>query len=226
MSSFIVQYRRVMRVPSICLMLRGAAFPREYDMTPTSRARPLDAPLRRVLVGFACAALGAAGCARSEPEAYRGPGLREASLPPNDVAGAYRAALASAFSLDDPALWLLVDPLLLPRGAGLAGGDTMPPAIRSALQRHRLVKGTCQVPIEKARTPLVCRADRPGYVVRLSAPLALGAGHDSVQVHLVVQQYAVPRGPVAERLRFERAYHLVRRGPTWRAMREARLPQP
>jgi hypothetical protein len=179
---------------------------------------------RRVSICLACAGI-AFGCAR-EPEAYRGAGLRVDTLPLNDVVRVYRATLGASFRLDDPALSLLVDPVLLPRGEGLVGGDTMPPAVRTALQRHRLVKGTCQVPLERARTPLVCRADRPGYVVRLSAPFALHAGHDSVQVHLVVQQYAIPTGPAAERLRFERAYQLVRSGPTWHAVREARLPQP
>ena len=76
--------------------------------------------------------------------------------------------------------------------------------------------------------PLICRAERAGYVVRFSQPFALGAGggHDSAQVHLVVQQFAIPNGPMAERLRFERAYHVARRGSTWHAVREARLPQP
>ena len=176
------------------------------------------------MIPIACAGM-ALGCPR-EPEAYRGRGLRVDTLPVNDVVRVYRAALGGSFSLDDPSLSLLVDPVLLPRGMGLAGGDTMPPAVRAALERHRLVKGTCRVPLERTPTPLVCRADRPGYVVRLSAPFALGAGHDSVQVHLVVQQYAIPKGPVAQRLRFERAYQLVRSGPTWRAVGEARLPQP
>ena len=205
-------------------MLRGATCPREYEVTHTSCGRITKQLARRVLISLTCATMGFT-CAR-EPELYRGAGLRVDSLPPNDVVQVYRATLAAAFSLGDPALSLLVDPTLLPRAEGLVGGDTMPSAVRSALQRHRLVKGTCQVPLERTRTPLVCRADRPGYVVRLSSPFALGAGHDSVQVHLVVQQYAIPRGPVAERLRFERAYQLVRSGPTWRAMREARLPQP
>ena len=161
-----------------------------------------------------------------EREAYRGPGLLPATLSADDVAGAYRAALGSALPLGDPTLSLLVDPLFLPRNEGLAGGDSMPAAIRSALQRHRLVQGSCQVPVERNRTPLVCRASRPGYVVRFSAPLALATRNDSVQVHLVVQQYAIPKGPVAERLRFERAYQIVRRGRAWRAVGEARLPQP
>jgi hypothetical protein len=193
-------------------------------MTCASFVRVPKKPAWRLLLCLAWAGL-AAGCPR-EPEAYRGRGLRVDTLPVNDVVRVYRATLAGSFSLDDPALSLLVDPMLLPRGMGLAGGDSMPPAVRSALERHRLVKGTCQVPLQRTPTPLVCRAARPGYVVRLSAPFALGAGHDSVQVHLVVQQYAIPKGPVAQRLRFERAYQLVRSGPTWRAVGEARLPQP
>ncbi len=205
-------------------MLREAARLREYDMTRMPRGRIAKDLVRCALICLACGTMGFS-CAR-EAKVYRGPGLQVDSLPLNDMVQAYRATLAAAFELGDPALSLLVDPMLLPRGEGLGGGDTMPSAVRSALQRHRLVRGTCQLPVERTRTPLVCRADRPGYVVRLTAPLALGAGHDSVQVHLVVQQYAIPNGSVAQRLRFERAYHLVRRGPTWRAMREARLAQP
>jgi hypothetical protein len=181
--------------------------------------------VKRVLVWLACAA-GALGCAAREPEAYRGAGLRVDTLPVTDVVRVYRAALGATFTLGDPSLSLLVDPTLLPRSEGLAGGDIMPSAVRAALERDRLVKGTCQVPLQRTPTPLVCRANRPGYVVRLSAPFAVGAGHDSMQVHLVVQQYAIPGGPVAERLRFERAYRLVRSGSTWRAASEARLPQP
>jgi hypothetical protein len=195
-----------------------------YDMTPIRRARMRRELLPCVLICVACAAT-AFACAR-EPQAYRGARLHVDTLPLTDIVRVYHATLGAAFTLSDPSLALLVDPILLPRGEGLAGGDTMPSAVRSALERHRLVRGTCQVPLQRTRTPLVCRADRPGYVVRLSAPFALGPGHDSVQVHLVVQQYAIPRGPAAERLRFERAYQLVRSGPTWRAMREARLPQP
>ena len=205
-------------------MLRGAPRLREYEVTPRLCDRMAKDLVRYALIGLACGTM-AFSCAR-EPQAYRGPGLEVESLSADDVVAAYRATLAGAFNLGDPALSLLVDPMLLPRAKGLAGGDAMPSAVRSALQRQRVVKGTCQVPLERTRAPLVCRADRPGYVVRLSAPLALGSGHDSVQVHLVVQQYALPKGPAAERLRFERAYHLARRGRTWRALREARLPQP
>lgn len=204
-------------------MLREAKRPREYHVT--TKLRRVTSDLARfVIISMACATM-AFKCER-EPDAYRGPGLEVAPLAPDDIVGAYRAALASSFTLGDPTLSLLVDPAFLPRAEGLAGGDSMPAALRSALQRHALTKGTCQIPVQRNRTPLVCRASLPGYVVRFSEPLALGGRRDSVQVHLVVQQYAIPRGPVAERLRFERAYHVVRRGQTWRAVREARLPQP
>jgi hypothetical protein len=206
-------------------MLRGAERLREYDVTRRLR-HPIPKDLVRcALIALACGTM-ASKCDR-EPAVYRGSRLQVAQLPPDDVVGAYRAALAASFTLGDPTLALLVDPTLLPRGEGLGGGDPMPAAVRSSLQRQRLVSGTCQVPVERNKTPLVCRAARPGYVVRFSAPFALGAGRrDSVQVHLVVQQYAIPKGPVAERLRFERAYHVARRGQTWHAVREARLPQP
>lgn len=140
------------------------------------------------------------------------------------MVGVYRAALAGPFTLGDPALSILVDTLFLPRGTGLAGGTPLPAELIAAMRTANLVQGTCAVPVQKAREPLVCRAPRAGYVTRLSQPYALGP--DSVQVHVVVEQYAIPGGPRAERLRFERAYHVIRRGGTWRAVREARLPQP
>lgn len=167
----------------------------------------------------------ASGCAR-EPVTYRGAGLQAAALPPGDVAAIYRRALGTAFALDDPSLSLLVDPVLLPRTAGLSGGDPMPQAVRSVLERDGTVKGTCGVPVEKPRAAPVCRAARAGYIVRFSEPYALRPGRDSVQVYLVVQQYAIPRGATAGRLRFERAYQVARRGQTWRAVGEGRLPEP
>jgi hypothetical protein len=169
-----------------------------------------------------CGAI-AAACDRGSV-AYRGGGLHVDTLPLNDMVAVYRAALAGSFRIDDPALSILIDPKFLPRESGLAGGDTMPSALLTALRGAGLLKGTCQVPVRDTRMPLICRAERAGYVVRVSQPFALGP--DSVQVHVVVQQFAIPNGPMAERLRFERAYHVARRGSAWRAVREARLPQP
>ncbi|HEU4994959.1 MAG TPA: hypothetical protein VFT29_09065 [Gemmatimonadaceae bacterium] len=176
----------------------------------------------RSILLFGALAL-ATGC-REEPRAYRGPGLQVAALSLNERVGVYRAALGGSFRIDDPSLSILADPLLLPRSAGLAGGDSMPAALLTALRDNGVVKGTCSIPVQKSREALVCTADRAGYAVRFSDPFALG--RDSVQVNLVVEQYAIPYGPRAERLRFERAYHVAKRGGNWRAVREARLPQP
>ena len=170
---------------------------------------------------FMCAA---ASACRDEPGAYRGPGLQVAALAVDDRVAVYRAAVAGSFRLDDPTLSILVDPTLLPRSAGLVGGDSVPKEVLAALTRSGLVKGTCVLPIRKTAKPLECAADRAGYLVRFSDPFALG--RDSVQVNVVVEQYAIPYGPRAERLRFERAYHVARHGTGWRAVREGRMPQP
>ena len=136
----------------------------------------------------------------------------------------YRAALGGSFTMGDPTLSILVDTLLLPRQAGLAGGTPIAPELLAALRSAGVVQGTCSIPVQRSRQPLVCDARRAGYAVRLSDLFALGK--DSVQVNVAVEQYAIPYGPRAERLRFERAYHVVRRGQGWRAVREARMPQP
>lgn len=174
------------------------------------------------LLTLLCAVIVSA-CAGDE-SAYRGAGLQVDTLPLSDMVAVYRAALAGSFTIDDPTLSILVDPVLLPREPGLAGGDTMPVEVLSALRSSGVAKGTCTLPVQARRTPLICRAERAGYVARFSRPFALG--QDSVQVHLVVQQYAIPYGPVEQRLRFERAYYVTRRGAAWRAVREARLPSP
>ena len=176
-----------------------------------------------VIVGSGiCMAL--AACKRNEMPAYRGAGLDVASLPIGDAVAVYRAALGGSFTLDDPSLSILVDSLLLPREPGLSGGVPMTVELRNALQAAGLSKGICSIPVTKGREPLICDAPRAGYAVRLSDLFALG--RDSVQVSVVVEQYAIPNGPRAERLRFERAYHVARRGNRWRAVREARMPQP
>ena len=175
---------------------------------------------------FATIALAALlACAPERENHYRG-GLREvAALPASDQAGAYRAALAGSFTVADPGLWILVDSLYLPRTEGLAGGSPIPAERMRAIQGLDVVKGTCTVPAQgRGRGALVCDAGHPGYAVRFSQPFALGK--DSVQVHLVAEQYAIPGGPQLERLRFERAYQVVKRGTGWRAVREGRLPQP
>ena len=167
----------------------------------------------------------AAACSPERQDFYRG-GTREvAILPATDLASAYRAALGGSFNVSDPGLWILADTVYLPRTEGLAGGTPIPAEQMRAIQALDAVKGTCTVPVaSRGREALVCGAEYPGYAVRFSEAFALG--RDSVQVHVVVEQYAIPGGPQLERLRFERAYQVVKRGATWRAVREGRLPTP
>lgn len=164
-------------------------------------------------------------CAPERENFYRGGVHEVAALPAADLAAAYDAALAGSFNTSDPGLWVLVDTLYLPRTAGMAGGTPIAAEQRRAMRAITIVKGTCAVPVQaRGRPPLVCRADHPGYAARFSEPFALGP--DSVQVHVVVEQYAIPGGPQLERLRFERAYHIVKRRGSWRAVREGRMPAP
>ena len=166
-----------------------------------------------------------AGCAPERENFYRGGARDVARLPAADLAAAYRAALAGSFTVSDPGLWILVDTLFLPRTEGLAGGNPIPAEQMRAIQALDVVKGSCTVPVQaRGRGALVCDVPHPGYAVRFSEAFALG--QDSVQLHLVAEQYAIPGGPQLERLRFERAYQVVRRGSSWRAVREGRLPQP
>src|SRR5437762_797877 len=132
---------------------------------------------------------GVAACER-EQLAYRGTGHNVAALSVPDRAAVYRAALGGAFTLNDTTLWLLADPVALPRSSGLAGGDTLPADLMTTLRNSGLVKGTCHVPVRNTGVPLICRAERSGYVVRFSDPFTISG--DTVQVHVVVQQYAIP----------------------------------
>ena len=176
-------------------------------------------------VALAAVATIACGCAGPAPD-YRGAGLHVDTLSTADLVGVYRATLAGSFTLGDRSLSILLDPLLLPRSASLAGGDTMRADVVAGLRGDNLVQGLCKIPVRATKMPLICRAERAGYVVRFSEPFALGGGPDSVQVHLAVEQYAIPNGKPEERLRFERAYQVVRRGQGWRTIREARLRLP
>ena len=46
-----------------------------------------------------------------------------------------------------------------------------------------------------------------------------------MQVYVYVQKYDTPGGEKSDRLRFERAYQVVKRGDTWKAVREGRVPK-
>ncbi|HEX7019240.1 MAG TPA: hypothetical protein VF159_04480 [Gemmatimonadaceae bacterium] len=143
-----------------------------------------------------------------------------AGLSPRDQAAIYSAALNAAFDLPDPALSLLLDPRKLPRTAGMAPADTLPPDVQHALRAGGVVTGTCKPPVASKTTPR-CAASLPGYVVRFSDILRLG--RDSVQVYVAVQKYDTRTSPPTESLRFEKVYQVTGGAERWRAVREGRL---
>jgi len=178
---------------------------------------------RRLPVGIAVLAILTACGADDDSNTVRGRGLNVSQLSAIARAHVYEAALRAAFDVDDPSLSLLLDSRELPRGVGLAPGGTIPDTTTSEMRRRGVTKGACQPPLEGKRGPTRCSAALPGYVVRFS-PVFMLRG-DSVQVYLYAQKYDTPGSAVTERLRFERAYQVVRRGDDWRAVREGRVPK-
>ncbi|MFL5619584.1 MAG: hypothetical protein ACJ79A_14470 [Gemmatimonadaceae bacterium] len=165
-------------------------------------------------------------CGKPEggPAAFRGPGLDVASLGVNDEAAVNAAALGAAFN-PDPSLFLLLDPVYLPRVEGRAGGTPVPPAVIARMKAQGAVRGTCQPPRDDTRAVPLCPAELPGYVVRFSEIFAIGRGADSVQVYLAATRYRhQPKAP-AELLSFERAYRVARVRGAWRVLSEARVPK-
>lgn len=179
---------------------------------------------RIVIAGVALLAV--TGCKKGKVEEYRGVGLPVETLMLNDEILVYRAMLWAAFPMNDPNISIFVDPLYLPRSEGLAGGDALSNETINAMKAMGVVKGTCQLPVIDSPVPLTCPADKPGYVVRFSQPYRMGAGRDTLQVHMAAQNYTVPNAEKIEKVRFERAYIMVRTPTGWKAAREGRLPSP
>lgn len=156
------------------------------------------------------------------PDQARGRGLSVAQLSAAEQARVYRAAVSSAFDLG-PGLVLLLHPLLLPREAGTTGGDSVPGDVVRAMRQAGTIAGTCE-PVAPSRGALPrCDARAAGYVVRYSP--VLGLNGDSVQVYLSAEQYTIPGAPPQQIFRFEKAYQVVKRGGTWRVVREGRVPR-
>jgi len=177
---------------------------------------------RRIRVAV-LAGLLSAGCGGgddAEKDVSRGRGLQVAALPAEARTRVYAAAVGAAFDVG-PSLTLLLDPRLLPRTAGLVGGQPLDAAVAGALRKQGVVKGTCEPPTEGTRETPRCEAPAAGYVVRFSDVFQLGP--DSMQVHLRAQQYDTPGSGAHAALEFEKAYQVVRRGGTWRVAREARV---
>lgn len=169
-------------------------------------------------------ALLACGGADKGPPAFRGPGLGVAALDVGQQAAVNAVAVGAAFN-PDPSLSLLLDPVYLPRGEGVAGGTPMPAELVARMRERGTVRGTCQPSRDSTRTVPLCPAELPGYVVRFSEVLGLGGGADSVQVYLAATRYRHEKNAPAELLSFERAYRVGRTRGGWRVLSEARIPK-
>ena len=170
---------------------------------------------------LAIAVVSSTACTK-EDSSVRGRGLSVATLPPASQAHVYEAAVRASFEVDDQALSLLLDPRELPRDVGLAASTRLPDAVAAELRQRGVTKGTCEPPTVPKGVP-VCTAALPGYVVRFSPVFAIKG--DSVQVYVYVQKYDIAGGEKSDRLRFERAYQVVKRGSEWKAVREGRVPK-
>ncbi len=185
---------------------------------------------RRPALGLAAlaalGALGALGACKPSPEQdyVRGPGLKVAGLPVRDQVAIYQEAVGGAFTVGDPSLYLLLNPRLLPRTAGLAGGEPMSPTLRNAILMSGLAQGTCEPLVTDPPKVAHCRAQLPGYVVRFSPVLRLPG--DTMEVYLYVQRYSTPTSVGIDRLDFERLYKVVKHPTGWDAVMEGRIEHP
>jgi hypothetical protein len=179
-------------------------------------------PVRIVIAAtFAAGALVACK-GRDDSNVVRGKGLEVASFDPATAARVYEAAARGSFDVDNTSL--LLDRRRLPLGIGLDDGGPLDSAVVSEMQTRGTVKGVCEPPLEGTVGAPKCTAEYPGYVVRFSTIFSLGKP-DSVQVYIFSQKYDTPKSGNNDRLRFERAYQIVRTGDSWRAVREGYVPK-
>ena len=169
---------------------------------------------------FALAVFTSTACTKDD-SSVRGHGLTVATLPATSQAHVYEAALRSAFEVDDQGLSLLLDPRELPRSIGLADSARLADAVGPELRRRGAIKGNCEPSLTGKPPVPICKAALPGYVVRFSPVFALKG--DSVEVYVYVQKYDTPGSERSDKLRFERAYQVVKRGDEWKAVREGRV---
>ena len=173
------------------------------------------------LVGIIVAAA-ILGCPTKDTTAgdhVRGTGLEPASMSAAEQAGVLAVALRAAFDIG-PSLTLLLDPAVLPRTRGYAGGDTLAMAVQRAL-RDSVVQGVCATVARADRAP-VCEASTPGYVVRSSLPFRMAG--DTLLLYVMAERYDTRTSGRHPRFRFETAYQLLKRNRTWAVVRQARLP--
>lgn len=177
--------------------------------------RALLPTLSLALVVAACK-----GGNQGDDKIVRGRGLKVSELRDDSRVALYRAAIGASFEAG-PGLTVLLHPKKLPRTAGIAGGDPVPPSLVKALREAGVVQGTCEPP--GGRDTPRCEAPAAGYVVRGSDVFRGSA--DTVLFYFSAERYATPTSGPQDALRFEKVYQLVPRGNEWRVAREARAPE-
>ena len=177
-----------------------------------------------VRVWISIAVLGAGGACGTEVvgDDARGRGHSVAQLPAASVVSAYAAAVRAAFDVG-PDLHLLAEPTYLPRSSGYGAGDSIPAPLLAALEKGRVVQGTCSPDRSSERRAPTCPARRAGYVTRFSELFQLGG--DTVELYLQSEVYAPSGGSGQQPFSFEMAYQLAPRSGGWRVVREGRVRQ-
>lgn len=172
-------------------------------------------PLLLLVTGLACSA------PAEQPDTSRSNGLPLATLSVEQQVAVYDAAIQAAFDVG-PDLFLVTHEHRLPAGAGLDGGDALPPALGAALERAGLTHGSCDpVRSTEQRAPL-CPVTRSGYIVRASE--IFQGGGDTLRMNLRSELFAASQGAGQEPFAFEMAYKLVPRAPgRWRVVAEGRV---
>lgn len=167
------------------------------------------------------ALLSLAACGSPSGPDVRGGGLPSAQLGAADRAGAYDAALRSAFDADS-ALVLLVEPHVLPRdGSYGVKSPTLGDDVVRSLRQAGMVNGTCEPQRPDAKHAPRCAAPLPGYVVRFSEPYQMG--RDTLRLFLYAERFRTAAGVGPNgRFDFETGFQVVRDGNRWRVAREAR----
>ncbi len=190
--------------------------PRAHDRT-TPVPRPRAAAVRVCMVLLA---VSTAACSTTDPaDAYvRGHGLSVAHLTVNAEADVVTAAVHAAFDIT-PDLFLRLYPRRLPRTAGDSGGALVPDALVRLLRDRGVIIGTCDPLRDTPRDTPRCSGAEAGYVIRASDVLSMPA--DTLELYFAAEKYGAATGRKPDALRFERIYLLVKRGESWRVVREA-----
>lgn len=178
--------------------------------------------MTRIVQSCALVALIAvAACGSPSGPDIRGGGLPSAQLGAADRAGAYDAALRSAFD-PDSSLVLLVEPHVLPRdGSYGVKSATLEESVVRALQDAGMVDGSCEPKRPDAKHAPRCESTLPGYVVRFSEPYQMA--RDTLRLFVYAERFRTAAGVGPNgRFDFETGFQIVRSGGRWRVAREAR----